>query len=52
MWSKASVAEKNKMVLEEIHGPEEIVTCTKAVSKAKQGQWVNWERVEKKKVNW
>lgn len=52
MWSKASVAEKKKMVVEEIHGPEEIETCTKAVSKAKQGQWVNWERVEKNKINW
>lgn len=28
MWSKASVVEKRKMVVEEIHRQEEIVRCT------------------------
>ena len=37
--------------MEEIHGQEETVRCTKAVSQAKQGQWVNWEGVEKK-IRW
>jgi len=25
---------------------------TKAVAQAKQGQWLNWEDVEKKKLSW
>ena len=25
---------------------------TKAVAQAKQGQWLNWEGVEKKKLSW
>jgi hypothetical protein len=51
-WGKASAGEKRKMVVEEMHRQEEIVRCTKAVSQAKQGQWVNWEGVEKKKIKW
>ena len=51
-WGKASAGEKRKMVVEEIHRQEETVRCTKAVSQAKQGQWVNWEGVEKKKIKW
>lgn len=35
MWSKASVVEKRKMVVEDIHRQEEIVRYTKAVSQAK-----------------
>ena len=39
--------------MEEIHRQEGTLRCTKAVSQAKQGQWVNWEGVEKKKnVKW
>ena len=40
------------MVVEEIHRQEETVRRTKAVSQAKQGQWVNWEGVEKKNIKW
>ena len=50
-WNKASVAEKRKMVVEEIVRQEETVRCTKAASQAKQGQWLNWEGVEKSKIN-
>ncbi|KAK0153233.1 hypothetical protein N1851_005106 [Merluccius polli] len=49
-WGKASAGERRKMVVEEIHRQEEIVRCTKTVLQAKQGQWVNWEGVEKKKI--
>ena len=42
----------NTVIVEEIHRQEEIVRCTKAVSQAKQGQWVNWEGLEKKKIKW
>ena len=52
VWNKASVVEKRKMVVEEVHRQEEAVRCTKAVSQAKQGQWVNWESVEKRKLKW
>ena len=45
LWNKASVVEKRKMVVEEVHRQEEAVRCTKAVAQAKQGQCVNWESV-------
>ena len=31
---------------------EEMLRDTKAVAQAKQGQWLNWEGVEKKKLRW
>ncbi|KAK0145224.1 hypothetical protein N1851_015879 [Merluccius polli] len=52
LWSKASAGERRKMVVEEMHRQEETVRCTKAVSQARQGQWVNWEGVEKKQIRW
>ena len=51
-WSKASAGEQRKLVVKEIHHQEELVRCTKAVSQAKQGQWVNWESVEKRRLKW
>ena len=36
--------------MEEIHRQEETVRCTKAVSQAKQGQWVNWSGEEDDKM--
>lgn len=51
MWSKAFVVGERKIVVEEIHRQEEIVRCTNTVSQAKQGQWMNWERVDKRKIN-
>jgi len=31
---------------------EEMLRGTKAVAQAKQGQWLNWEGVERKKLSW
>lgn len=36
----------------EENGGKEIVGCTKAASQIKQDQWVNWEGLEKRKINW
>lgn len=38
--------------MEQVRRQEEVVRCTKAVAQAKQGQWMNWESVEKRKISW
>ena len=40
------------MVVNEIHNQEEQVRCARAVSQAKQGQWMRWEGLEKRKMSW
>lgn len=51
-WHKASKAERRKMVVEEVRHQEEAVRTTKAVSLAKQGQWMKWEGLERRKLSW
>ena len=48
-WNKASVYQRCKLVADEIQQQEKATTCAKVVAQAKQGQWVNWEGVEKRK---
>lgn len=31
---------------------EQVTRCTKAVTHAKQGQWMQWEEVEKRRLSW
>ena len=50
--SRAGPKEKRKLVVEQVRRQEEILRGTKAVAQAKQGQWLNWEGVEKKKLSW
>ena len=52
MWSRAGPKEKRKLVVEQGRRHEEMLRGTKAVAQAKQGQWWNWEGVEKKKLSW
>ena len=52
LWSRAGPKEKRKLVVEQIRRQEEMLSGTKAVAQAKQGQWLNWEGVEKKKLSW
>ena len=52
VWSRAGPKEKRKLVVEQGRRHEEMLRGTKAVAQAKQGQWLNWEGVEKKKLSW
>ena len=52
VWSRAGPKEKRKLVVEQVRRQEEMLRGTKAVAQAKQGQWLNWEGVQKKKLNW
>lgn len=40
------------MVVEEVWHQEEADRTTKAVSLAKQGQWMKWEGLERRKLSW
>ena len=52
VWSRAGPKEKRKLVVEQVRRQEEMLRGTKAVAQAKQGQWLNWEGVENKKLSW
>ena len=52
VWSRAGPKEKRKLVVEQVRRQEEMLRGTKAMAHAKQGQWLNWEGVEKKKLCW
>ncbi|KAJ8016034.1 hypothetical protein DPEC_G00002940 [Dallia pectoralis] len=51
-WRKASTSERRKMVVEEVRHQEEAERSAKAVSLAKQGQWMRWEGMERRKLSW
>ncbi len=51
-WSKANPAERRKLVVQEVRREEEAGRRAQAVSQAKQGQWMAWEGVEKRKISW
>ena len=52
MWSRAGPKERRKLVVQQVCRQEEMLRGTKAVAQAKQGQWLNWEGVERKKLSW
>ena len=52
VWSNAGPKEKRKLVVKQVRRQEEMLRGTKTVAQAKQGQWLNWEDVEKKKLSW
>ncbi|KAK0136753.1 Retrovirus-related Pol polyprotein from type-2 retrotransposable element R2DM [Merluccius polli] len=51
-WHKASPAQRRGLVVEEVRREEQAARCAKAVSQGKQGQWMRWEDVEKRKFSW
>lgn len=51
-WNKATASQKHKLVVQEICQQEEAARCTKAVAQTRQGQWMNSEGVEKRKISW
>ena len=51
-WRKATASERRKMVVEEVRRQEEAERSAKAVSLVKQGQWMRWEGLEKRKLGW
>ena len=51
-WSKANPSERRKLVVQEVRREEEAGRRAKAVAQAKQGQWMAWEGVEKRKISW
>jgi len=52
LWSRAGTKEKRKLVVEQVCRQEKMLMGTKALTQAKQVQWLNWEDVEKKKFSW
>ena len=40
------------MVMEQVCRLEEMTSGAKEVTQAKQGQWLNWESEEKRKLSW
>lgn len=51
-WNKTTVPQKRKLEVQEIRQQEEVGRGAKAVAQARQGQWMNSEGVEKKKISW
>ncbi|XP_058852600.1 uncharacterized protein LOC131699533, partial [Acipenser ruthenus] len=51
-WHKAAPAQRRKMVVNEVQKQEERMRCIKAISQAKQGEWMRWESVEQRKIGW
>ena len=51
-WSKATKPQRRKLVVQEVRQQEEAARCAKAVAQARQGQWMTWEGVEKRKISW
>ena len=51
-WHKASTIERRTLVVEEVRRQEEAARRAKAVAQAKQGRWMRWEGVERKKLSW
>ncbi len=51
-WHRAAPAQRRRLVVEEVRRQEQATRCAKAVSQAKQGQWMRWEGVERRKFSW
>ncbi len=51
-WHKATTSQRRGLVIEEVRRQEQATRCAKAVSQAKQGQWMRWEGVERRKFSW
>ncbi|MGH0150187.1 UNVERIFIED_CONTAM: hypothetical protein FKN15_017022 [Acipenser sinensis] len=49
-WHKAAPAQRRKLVVNEVQKQEERMRCIKAISQAKQGEWMRWESVEQRKI--
>ncbi|MGH0159870.1 UNVERIFIED_CONTAM: hypothetical protein FKN15_038439 [Acipenser sinensis] len=47
-WHKAAPAQRRKLVVNEVQKQEERMRCIKAISQAKQGEWMRWESVEQR----
>jgi len=51
-WHKAGPAKRRKLVVNEVRKQEERMSCIKAISQAKQGEWMRWKSVERRKMGW
>jgi len=49
-WYKAGPAQRRKMVVNEVQKQEERMRCIKAISQAKQREWMRWESLEQRKM--
>lgn len=49
---KATTLQHQRLVVEELCQQEKSARRAKTVSQAKQGQWMQWEEVEKQKLTW
>jgi len=51
-WHKAGPAQRRKLVVNKVRKQEERMKCIKAISQAKQGEWMRWQSVEQRKMGW
>jgi len=51
-WQKTGPAQRIKLVVNEVRKQEKRMRCIKAISQAKQGEWMRWESVEQRKMGW
>jgi len=49
-WHKTGPAQRGKLVVNEVRKQEEKMRCIKAISQAKQEEWMRWESVEQCKM--
>lgn len=50
-WYTAIPLQYLRLVVEEVHLQDQAMRCIKAVFQAKQGQWMQWEEVKKRKLS-
>lgn len=51
-WKRAAPAQCRRLVVEEVQRQKQATRYAKVVSQAKQGQWMRWEAVERRKFSW
>ncbi|KAI3367294.1 hypothetical protein L3Q82_008346 [Scortum barcoo] len=49
-WRKATPSQCRGLVVDEVRRQEQVMRRTKAVTHAKQGQWMRWEEVKKRRL--
>ncbi|KAK0148024.1 hypothetical protein N1851_012273 [Merluccius polli] len=49
---RGGLAERRRLVVEEVRHQEEADKSARAVSQAKQGRWMKWDGVERRKITW
>ena len=51
-WSSATVRQRRDLILQEVHGLEEVGRYQMAVQQGQQGQWTSWEEALQRSLSW